>query len=348
MLAQENEAKEGRRGILFQENSADFWMNLPKFSPVSFGLHLAKSLHFLGRVSKRLFKSMESVTPAFIKANLYRPPKDSHKGQNGKLTIVGGSKLFHGASLWALKVASRMVDMVYYASVPENLELVKDLSKEVYDFIAVPQGKEAEYIAESDAVLIGPGLVRGSKEYTGTGESGEGTKALTLELFGRFPEKKWVIDAGSLQVISPEVLKSLSQVAITPHWKEFTELFQIPEKDPVSLKSLKDRVFLVQQKAQEYGCTIVLKGKTDIICSEKGEFLINETGNEGMTKGGTGDVLAGLIAALACKNDLFVAAAVGAYMNGLAGDELYQTVGPYFNASDLCDQVPQTLYQLLQ
>ena len=310
---------------------------------------------------------MKVVTPEFVKTNLYRPPKDSHKGQNGKLTIVGGSKLFHGASLWALRVASRIVDMVYYASVPENLELVKDLSKEAYDFIAVPRGKEAEYLAESDAVLIGPGLVRGSKEYTGTGESGEETRELTLSLFQRFPEKKWIIDAGSLQVIEPEELKKLDQVLITPHRKELERLFGVnlsedgkpktENREQMAENGKRSRSLnqsskisrqssVVSHIAQKYGCTIVLKGKTDIICASDGRCLINKAGNEGMTKGGTGDVLAGLIAALACKNDLFVAAAVGAYVNGLAGDELYQTVGPYFNASDLCVQVPKTLFQL--
>ena len=91
---------------------------------------------------------------------LYKPPQESHKGQNGKLTIVGGSHLFHGASLWALKVASRIVDMVFYCSIPENNELTKKLKSELYDFIAVPRGKVEEYIEESDAVLIGPGLPR--------------------------------------------------------------------------------------------------------------------------------------------------------------------------------------------
>jgi len=62
-----------------------------------------------------------------------------------------------------------------------------------------------------------------------------------------------------------------------------------------------------------------------------------------MTKGGTGDVLAGLIAGLACKNDLFLAASVGAYINGLAGDTLYKKVGPYFNASDLCEEIPMIM-----
>ena len=285
---------------------------------------------------------MNTVTTAFIKNSLYRVPKESHKGQNGKLTVVGGSRLFHGASLWALKTASRVVDMVYYASIKENLELVKNLKKSLYDFIVVPRGKEEGYIRESDAVLIGPGLVRGTKEYIGTGESGEETRRLVTNLLRKFPEKKWILDAGALQTIKAEELKKLSQVLITPHWKEFMNLFKL-NKDPISLK---DRVSMVQEKAKEYGCVIVLKGKTDIICSPE-KCLVNETGNQGMTKGGTGDVLAGLIAGLACKNELFLAAAAGTYINGLAGDELHKKVGPYFNASDLCGQVPVTLAKIL-
>ncbi|OGD62977.1 hypothetical protein A2160_04410 [Candidatus Beckwithbacteria bacterium RBG_13_42_9] len=318
---------------------------------------------------------METVTPDFIRSNLYRPPKESHKGQNGKLTIVGGSKLFHGASLWALKVASRIVDMVYYASVLENLELVKDLEKNLYDFIAVPLGKEADYIAESDAVLIGPGMVRGEAEESGTGESGEETKLRALSLLHQFPQKKWILDAGVLQVIEVEELKKLGQVIVTPHAKEFENLFEgelsniaiKPQKDfsnsshrliqpgsesgnqrgrQYSDKAIEQLSEQVKDKAKQYGCIVVLKGKTDIICAPDGKCLLNETGNEGMTKGGTGDVLAGLIAALACKNELFVAAAAGTYINGLAGNELYQKVGPYFNASDLANQIPQTLAEV--
>ena len=66
-----------------------------------------------------------------------------------------------------------------------------------------------------------------------------------------------------------------------------------------------------------------------------------------MTKGGTGDVLAGLITALSCKNDLFLAAQAGAFVQGLAGDRLFSRVGPYFNASDLCDEIPKVLKELM-
>ena len=77
------------------------------------------------------------------------------------------------------------------------------------------------------------------------------------------------------------------------------------------------------------------------------ECRVIEGGNEGMTKGGTGDVLAGLIAALACMNDPFLATIVGSFINKAAGDTLYKTVGPYFNASDLADQIPKTMKALL-
>ena len=66
-----------------------------------------------------------------------------------------------------------------------------------------------------------------------------------------------------------------------------------------------------------------------------------------MTKGGTGDVLAGLIAALACKNNPLLATIAGSFINKKAGDMLYTRVGPYFNATDLANQIPLTMKNLL-
>ena len=284
-------------------------------------------------ISKEIFKG------------LYKPPKKSHKGQNGKLTIIGGSQLFHGASLWALRIASRIIDMVFYSTVKENENLTKKLKSEIYDFICVPRKELGNYIGESDAVLIGCGM-----------EREENTFKITQHLLAKFPHKKWIIDAGSLQMMDPEWLKNLSNVIITPHKKEFCQLFKTKIKNPVYLshcttqgagcRPLENRV-LIQQKAKEYGCTIVLKGPTDIICSPT-SCLINQTGNEGMTKGGTGDVLAGLIAGLACKNNLFLAACAGTYINGLSGDSLYKKVGPYFNATDLCEEIPIVMGKLIK
>ncbi|MFC1710968.1 NAD(P)H-hydrate dehydratase [Patescibacteria group bacterium] len=283
---------------------------------------------------------MEKISQVITKS-LYQSPKSSHKGQNGKLTIIGGSKLFHGASLWALKTASRIVDMVFYSTVLENEQLTKKLKSDLFDFICIPRGKIEEYIEQSDAVLIGPGMVRGSKEYTGTGESGVETTKLTKSLTAKFPQKKWIIDAGALQAIKPKWLLKLKNVVITPHKKELEKLFNI-KVDQEKPDLLKEQVLTLSQR---FNATILLKGQTDLVCSPK-RCVINTSGNEGMTKGGTGDVLAGLIAALSCKNDLFTATSAGVYINGRAGDELYKHKGPFYNASDLCEQIPKTMNHL--
>src|SRR3990167_5881158 len=102
---------------------------------------------------------MKKLDPQYLK-KLYIPPPDSHKGQNGKLLLIGGSKLFHAASLWALKVASRIVDLVHYASIPENNEIVKQVKAEFRDGIVIPRDQIESYIEEDDCILIGPGMER--------------------------------------------------------------------------------------------------------------------------------------------------------------------------------------------
>lgn len=286
---------------------------------------------------------------------LYLPPKESHKGQNGKLTIVGGSSLFHGASLWALKVASRIVDMVFYASVPENNELTEKLKSEIFDFIAVPRKEIESYLEESDCVLIGPGMVRAEEKLGETDyqiknleeineieNEGVQTYYLTKYLLQKYPKKKWVIDAGSLQMMEPEWLRWLNgNVVITPHKGEFESLF-----NGILPRQLAGKDDIVQKVAKDFNCVVLLKEPTDLICSSK-ECRAVEGGNVGMTKGGTGDVLAGLAAALACKNDLFLAACAASYFNKQAAGELFKRVGYYFNASDLTDEIPRVMKRLI-
>ena len=133
---------------------------------------------------------------------LYIPPSLSHKGQNGKLLVIAGSKLFHSSSLWVLKVASRILDMVYYSSVDENNKIVFEEKKEFRDGIIVPRDKVENYIQEADCILIGPGLPRIDGLQTGD----DNTKTLTSSLLKKYPQKKWVLDGGSLQTINPEII----------------------------------------------------------------------------------------------------------------------------------------------
>jgi NAD(P)H-hydrate epimerase len=259
---------------------------------------------------------------------LYVPASDSHKGENGKLLIIGGSVLFHAASLWSLQVASRIVDMVFYSSVPENNQLVEREKAEFRNGIIVPRNKIEHYITEADCILIGPGLPREN----GVEQGDDDTKDLTEKLLKAYPNKKWVIDGGSLQVIKPEILPQTA--IITPHQQEFKTLF-----------NLEPTLENAQSMAKKYRITILLKGERDMVCNSQNSVTISG-GNAGMTKGGTGDVLAGLVAALYCKNEAFLSATSASFINKKAGESLAQKMGIYFNASDLATEIPVVMKEI--
>ncbi len=271
----------------------------------------------------------EQFDPAQLK-KLFLPLPSSHKGDNGKVLIIGGSKLFHAASLWPLEIASRLVDMVFYSSVPANNHLVQDIKKDWHNGIVVPREKLADYIREADAVLIGPGLPREE----GLEPGDDDTKTLTESLLKAYPTKRWVIDGGSLQTMDPSLIPH--NAILTPHHEEFRKLFGV-EGTQTSC----------QEMAQKYHCVILLKGQEDIICSPT-DCVVVKGGNAGMTKGGTGDVLAGVVVSLYAQNDdPFLVAASSSYINKQAGDRLFTRVGTYYNASDLLQEIPVVLKELL-
>lgn len=249
---------------------------------------------------------------------LNRPIPHSHKGDNGKLLIIGGSERYHGALLLATKIAGKIVDMVYVSSMPENNELIKKLKSKLAEFITVPRKDAIQFAKQVDAILIGPGM----------GTSG-GTKSITHALLKKYSKKKTILDADALNIVDKKLLHA--NCILTPHKKEFKTLF--------GKNATKENV---KAMAKKYNCIIVLKGKTDLIASPF-EFKTNSTGNAGMTKGGTGDVLAGLIAALATVNENFLAASAGTFINGLAADRLYKRVSYYYSASELIKEIPQTI-----
>lgn len=250
------------------------------------------------------------------------PSSGSHKGQNGKLLIIGGSKLFHAASKWSLDVASKIVDMVFYASVKENNQLIQDAKGEFWNGIVIERKNIKHYAHEADCILIGPGMDRSWQ-----------TKWLVNRLVRQFSDKKMVIDAGALQMIDTKLLNS--NHIVTPHHQEMT--------------LLQSRDARFDSDHYQAPCYCLLKGEEDQLFSPNdSEQLIVKGGNAGMTKGGTGDVLAGLLAALYCKNDAQSSMQIASSVNKQAGDLLYQAQGPFFNASDLVETIPQVLWSNVQ
>lgn len=275
------------------------------------------------------------------------PAPSSHKGQNGKLLVIGGSELFHSSIFWAADVASRIVDMVHFASpANENNELVRQQIKQgFWTGIVVDWSEVENYIQEDDCILIGPGM-----------ERSEETRRVVDDLLRRYPKKRWVVDGGALQMVDPRLLQS--SCIVTPHQHELAQIATNYVRSDASIEDSKsdNRVELVQlsdeqrdsvlDRLTQQGATVLLKGEVDIVVSgEKREEIVG--GNAGMTKGGTGDVLAGLVAALYCQHEALTSAVVASYVNKQAGEALWQSVGPYFNAGDLLAQVPRTLWGLL-
>lgn len=272
-------------------------------------------------------------------AGIRRLDPKSRKGENGKVLLIGGSKLFHAASRWSLDVVSAMADMVFYSSVPENNELIREAKGEFWDGVVVPRGEVENYIIEADVILIGPGMTRASRQFPIINyqlskptekEWEEDTQKIVNYLLSNYPEKKWVIDAGALQMLDPLLLNN--RCIITPHHGEWDILLQKLPRIPSLLDT---------------GVTVLLKGEKDIVMQGEKKQEI-EGGNPGMTKGGTGDALAGLVAGLyATTDDPFTVAVVSSFVCKKAGDQMFLKVGPFFKTSDLVHQIPLVLKELL-
>lgn len=296
------------------------------------------------------------VTKDLIKEVVKSPDPNSHKNQNGRILIIGGSPLFHGAGRLSTRavletliaISSRTNDMVYFASTEDNLKVLKG---EQGVFIGINREQIDRYLSHCEVVLVGTGLMR--EEEPGRSETKgepEKTKELTMKVINS--GKKAVLDAGSLQVISKEDLKGENQIIITPHQKEMSKLFDI---DVTSLKTSHESSFpeiekiakIVEDLAKEYEITILLKGAVDIVASKDGWMYV-KGGNAGMTKGGTGDVLAGVVAALYSRsNDPLKVASSASLITKMAGDELYKEDLWIFNATDLADKISGTLTSVL-
>lgn len=245
---------------------------------------------------------------SYIKS-LHIPEKGSHKGENGKLLIVGGSKQYHGAPMLSILAARRFVDLVYFYPGEKDSYLISAV-KTIPEVIVVDDLKK---IREVDCVLAGVGL--GKAKFDAR----------------QFEARKLVIDGDGLKRINGRVPKG---AILTPHEGEFRMLFG---KEGNSKN--------VKEMAKKHKCIILKKGPVDIISDGK-KVVTNTVHNPGMTKGGTGDVLAGLVAALACKNNGFDAAAAATVITGHAGNLLQKRQGYNFCASDIAESLAESFVKL--
>ena len=254
----------------------------------------------------------------------------------GQVAIIGGSRLFHGAPLLALKAASRMVSMTYFSSPKADRGVAEKIKAGLASFVWVDLEDVEAYIAKSDAVLIGPGLMRSHvrEQRFVCDREGEETRLLSLDLFSKFPHKKWVVDGGTLQVVA--IADIPKGAVITPNKKEFEMLFGEAVKEDIE-----DRLVQVTELAKKYGLTILTKD-TVAVASDGKETWVVKGGNEGLVKGGVGDVIAGVVLGFLAKDEPLFAACAATYLVKKTAERLAEERGWMFNADDLVEGVPVT------
>lgn len=266
------------------------------------------------------------------------PESESHKGDNGRLLVIGGGP-YTGAPTLAGMAAYRIgVDLVRIATPKKTYPIIASYSP---NFIVHSLGEDILTMDDFrsvlkltglvDAVIIGPGLGNSRK-----------TKEIIREVV-RNCSKSLVIDADGIEAVS-ENLKVLGghDGVITPHRGEFFQLTGCRLSDDMD-----EKLTRVKEYASKLKFTLLLKGKIDIISDGK-RTKMNRTGNAGMTVGGTGDVLAGIVGGLLAKGmEPFNAARLGAFVSGYAGDLAFLEKSYGLLATDIVEKIPEVLKRLL-
>lgn len=309
------------------------------FHKEKIGLHKAKP--YVGKLVVRnigLPREFETfVGPGDVMVPLSRRSSGAHKGDSGRLLSIGGGEVFSGApTLVSLAALRTGVDIVYLAA-PDKT--ARDISSMSPDLITVklqgnnlnPKNVETlkPYIDRVDAVVLGPGL--GMEP-----ETQEFVKGLVFAV--ERAGKPLLLDADGLKAFGSFKRRLKIPLVLTPHAGEYVIL-----TGQKLSGALEHDVKAIKRTALELGAVILVKGPVDVICSGS-RFKLNFTGNAGMTVGGTGDVLSGIVGGLlAQKVDGFEAAVAGAYVNGAAGDFVANSVGFHMVASDLLPWIPTVL-----
>lgn len=273
-----------------------------------------------------------------LKPALPQRQLDGHKGTFGKLLIVGGAVGYTGAPYLTASAAARTGCGLVSLGVPKTIwpiEAAKCVSAMPFPLPeknGMLAGRALPQILEKldgcDVLVLGPGLGR-SRE----------TARLVWELLKT--EKPLVLDADGINALDGHI-DSLdgrrAPTILTPHAGEFARLTgrPLPLEDPLTA---------ARDFARDHRCVLVLKGHRTVTAAPDGRAWINTTGNPGMSKGGSGDVLAGLILALLGQGwEPELAARDGVYLHGEAGDRCAGSLGEYgMTPGDLVERLPETL-----
>ena len=264
--------------------------------------------------------------------------KDTHKGDYGKIAILGGSSGMSGSvylsSMAALRTGAGLVYNIVPKSISNILQIKTNeqiiLPLDSFNIINNEENlrKINYYLKDKDILAIGPGM--------GQDDS---LNSLINSIFKDF-SGKILIDADGLNAISSDIkiLKNHKNLVLTPHLMEFSRLTKL------SLDQINsDRIGLAKKFARDKGVILVLKSEETIV-TDGFRIYINKIGNPGMATAGSGDVLSGVISALLHRLNSYEAACLGVYIHSLAGDLASNILGEdSIIASDIVENIPAAM-----
>ena len=254
-----------------------------------------------------LKKNLEEIILDEEMKSLWKDRDDfGHKGDFGKIGILGGSMGMTGSSYLSSNAALKSGAGLVYNIVPReifdimSIKYIEPIAKTFDDLEEMEK-----FIKGLDVIAMGPGM--------GLGAYGQEVFKITIKI-----EKNLLIDADGLNILSKnlnllEERKDLTTI-LTPHEGEFARLTGL------SLEEIKNnRKEVAEEFAKKYKVILVLKGHETLVTDGEKTY-VNKTGNSGMASGGSGDVLTGIISAMMKNYDLYDAARLGVYIHGLSGD----------------------------
>lgn len=274
---------------------------------------------------------------------LYTRPRKptAHKGDFGRILVIGGSEVFSGApALTAMAALRTGADLVSVLAPEPVFQVIRSYSpnlmvRSLGTQVLVPDclGLVQESAQNCDVVAIGPGL----------GQSKETLSAACSIVEALVSDQKLlVVDADGLKALGASDVKlDPERCVVTPHWGELKILMgkELGDSDDPD-----NRIQRAVQGSAKFNTVVLLKGAVDVVTYPNGRYKLNYTGVPAMTVGGTGDVLTGIVAAMLSRgHGAFKAACAAAFVSGLAGECAFRELGNHIMATDCIAKIPDVM-----
>ena len=277
-----------------------------------------------------------------MKNKLMNFADNCNKYTRGKTAIIGGSTGMTGAVCLASRAASRSGCGLVCAVVPEELNGIFEIK--LTEEMSLPLNSENGSFKGDDTEKLFDMLAKCHSVATGMGAGKSNGYQKVLKWLLREYKGKLILDADALNIIAEKPYYLREGVVLTPHTGEFSRLIG---KSSIEIEN--NREELAKKYAKENSAVVVLKGENTVVTDGE-RVYINKTGNKGMAKGGSGDVLSGIIASLCAQGmENYDAAVCGVYLHGLAGDiaeENYTDMS--MTASDIIKHIPDAYKEILK